>query len=445
MGTVKIDFSETLGKIKDMNSVNNGPDGEFDVGSYKAYADARIPLARLHDSAFNWHHTVDIICVFPDFDADENDPASYDFTLTDEYLDTIEKTGTKIFYRLGNSIEAESKKYGSVPPKDFHKWARICEHIVRHENEGWANGYHRGIEYWEIWNEPDLVSKSCWTGTTAEFIELFDIAINHLKKCFPDLKFGGPALTHVKRAEFFDEFIPYLKEKKPPMDFFSFHKYASVPEKFAEDIEIAKNYMVEAGYPDCELILNEWNYLLGWSPKEKLLQSYRGLHELIGASFCAAVMTVCQNTALDHLMYYDARHSSYFNGLFERYSWENLKPYYAFYAFADLAELGVQVKTETDGEGLYALAAKSKDGKRGALLLTNYRNEASLDGEGYAPEEVRIEWDGLSDKPVRVKVRMLDKDRDLAEISGETFGSGAGFHTLTLPLFGTVLVNYDAE
>ena len=128
-----------------------------------------------------------------------------------------------------------------------------------------------------------------------------------------------------------------------------------------------------------------------------------------------------------------------------RYSWENLKPYYAFYAFADLAELGIQVKTDTDGEGLYALAAKSKDGKHGALLLTNYRNEASLDGEGYAPEEVRIEWDGLSDKPVRVTVRMLDKDRDLAEISGETFGSGAGFHTLTLPLFGTVLVNYDAE
>ena len=47
--------------------------------------------------------------------------------------------------------------------------------------------------------------------------------------------------------------------------------------------------------------------------------------------------------------------------------------------------------------------------------------------------------------PVRVTVRMLDADRDLSEISGETFGSGAGFHTLSLPLFGTVLVRYDAE
>ena len=445
MGKIEIAFAEERGKIKDMNSVNNGPDGEFDYGSYDAYAAARIPFARLHDSAFNWHHTVDVICVFPDFDADENDPASYDFTLTDEYLDTIEKTGTKIFYRLGNSIEPESKKYGAVPPKDYRKWARICEHIIRHENEGWANGYHRGIEYWEIWNEPDLVGHQCWTGTISEFIEFYDVASRHLKGCFPDLMIGGPALTHVKRTEWWDEFVPYLKEKKPPMDFFSFHKYGSVPEKFAEDVEIARNYLNEAGYHSCELILDEWNYLLGWQPKEKVHHSYQALHTLKGASFAAAVMTVCQRTSLDHLMYYDARHSSYFNGLFERYTWENLKPYYAFYAFADLADLGTEVGVRTEGEGLYALAAKSADGKRGALLLTNYRNEITLDGKGYEPEEVKIGWTGLSDKPVRVTVRLLDNEHDLSEISGETFGSGAGSHTLSLPLFGTVLVKYDAE
>ena len=445
MGKIEIAFAEERGKIKDMNSVNNGPDGEFDYGSYDAYAAARIPFARLHDSAFNWHHTVDVICVFPDFDADENDPASYDFTLTDEYLDTIEKTGTKIFYRLGNSIEPESKKYGAVPPKDYRKWARICEHVIRHENEGWADGFHRGIEYWEIWNEPDLVGHQCWTGTISEFIEFYDVASRHLKGCFPDLMIGGPALTHVKRTEWWDEFVPYLKEKKPPMDFFSFHKYGSVPEKFAEDVEIARNYLNEAGYPSCELILDEWNYLLGWQPKEKVHHSYQALHTLKGASFAAAVMTVCQRTSLDHLMYYDARHSSYFNGLFERYTWENLKPYYAFYAFADLADLGTEVGVRTEGEGLYALAAKSADGKRGALLLTNYRNEITLDGKGYEPEEVKIGWTGLSDKPVRVTVRLLDNEHDLSEISGETFGSGAGSHTLSLPLFGTVLVKYDAE
>ena len=69
---------------------------------------------------------------------------------------------------LGNRIEHESKRYGSIPPKDPAKWARICEHIIRHMNEGWAGGHHYGIEYWEIWNEPD-VNPQCWDGPVEEF------------------------------------------------------------------------------------------------------------------------------------------------------------------------------------------------------------------------------------------------------------------------------------
>ena len=44
----------------------------------------------------------------------------------------IEAAGTKVFYRLGHRIEHEVKKYGTLPPKDFKKWAVICEHIIRH-------------------------------------------------------------------------------------------------------------------------------------------------------------------------------------------------------------------------------------------------------------------------------------------------------------------------
>ena len=445
MGNVKINFAETQGKIKDMNSVNNGPLGDHDLKNHEFYAAARIPYARLHDSTFEWRHTVDVHEIFPNFDADENDPASYDFTLTDVYLDSIEKVGTKIFYRLGTTIEHEIKRYGSIPPKDFHKWARICEHIIRHENEGWADGFYRGIEYWEIWNEPDLLGHMCWTGTIGEYIELFDIAIRHLKKCFPNIKVGGPALTHIKRVEWWQEFIPYLKEKKPPMDFFSFHRYASTTEQFTRDIQIAKERMVEAGYGDVELILNEWNFLVAWEPRETLLHSYRTIHALKGAAFNIAVMIVCQDSPLDHLMYYDARHTcTEFNGLFDRISYEPLKPYYAFYAFSDLAELGTEVASSAEGEGIYALAAKSEDGGHGALLLTNYRNElTSIDGVGFAPETVKIEWKGLSDKPVRVTVRTLDNDHDLTETSTEVFGTGAGAHTLTLPLYASVVVNFD--
>ena len=155
-------------------------------------------------------------------------------------------------------------------------------------------------------------------------------------------------------------------------------------------------------------------------------------------------MIVCQNSPLDHLMYYDARHTcAAFNGLFDQISYEPLKPYYAFYAFSDLAELGTEVQATAEGEGIYALAAKSGDGKRGALLLTNYRNEISLDGKEFAPEEVTVSWDGLGEGPVRIRVRMLDNDHDLTEVSSEIFGSGAGFRKLTLPLFASAVIDFE--
>jgi len=107
-----------------------------------------------HDAggAFGGSRFVDIPNIFPDFDADENDPASYDFTFTDWLMTAIKKQG--------------------------------CEHVVRHYNEGWADGFHYDIKYWEIWNEPE--GEAFWSGTREEFFRLYEVASNHLKKCFGD-------------------------------------------------------------------------------------------------------------------------------------------------------------------------------------------------------------------------------------------------------------------
>ena len=103
---VVVKADEPIGKIKMMNSVNNGPEvpkKSQKRGNFEAYKGAEFPYARLHDAPirWNWGHTVDITCVFPDFEADVNDPKSYDFTLTDKLLKEIHAAGTKVFYRLG--------------------------------------------------------------------------------------------------------------------------------------------------------------------------------------------------------------------------------------------------------------------------------------------------------------------------------------------------------
>lgn len=41
-----------------------------------------------------------------------------------------------------------------IPPRDHDQWADICIHIIRHYNEGWANGFHLNLDYWHIWEEP---------------------------------------------------------------------------------------------------------------------------------------------------------------------------------------------------------------------------------------------------------------------------------------------------
>ena len=124
---------------------------------------------RPHDAAlsstYGGPHCIDISGIFSNFDADVNSPESYDFTITDKYIESVYTGGAQMFFRLGQSIENAAKKYNVYPPKDYRKWAQICEHIILHYNEGWTDGYHYGIKYWEIWNEADL-DKGRKTGST---------------------------------------------------------------------------------------------------------------------------------------------------------------------------------------------------------------------------------------------------------------------------------------
>ena len=142
MANVKVNFENIIGKIKPMHATNNmvtlprNSSNDWD-GMMQA---AHIPYGRLHDTGgtFGGSRYVDIPNVFPDFDADENDPASYDFAFTDVLIERMVKSGVMPYYRLGVTIEnyVDIKAYRIYPPKDFHKWARICEHIIMHYNEG---------------------------------------------------------------------------------------------------------------------------------------------------------------------------------------------------------------------------------------------------------------------------------------------------------------------
>ena len=387
---ISVDFSKEAGKVKIMHAVNNGPVGNGVRGksfsNIHLFRDAGIPYARLHDSAFyspyGGEYAVDVHRIFPNFDADVNDPASYIFSPTDKYLSNIEASGTKTFYRLGASIEHGYKR-GTYPPKDNLKWCQICEHIIKHYTEGWANGFNFDIEYWEIWNEPDCFnadgSNPCWQGTREEFVEFFTTAVKYLKEKFPHLKIGGPAMMYIWGPEYNKMIFDGLKEKGVTLDFYSFHKYGSVPCQFKADIATAYKLLSDYGCNDkTELILNEWNYVRGWLD-EKWMHTLISEKNEKGAAFIAGVMAVSQYSKLDMLMYYDARPCG-MNGMFDTDHYTPLKGYYPFLMFNNLYKLGTAVEAEGDCDNVYAVAAKGDDGK-GIMLSYFAEEDDATDGE----------------------------------------------------------------
>lgn len=412
METLKFDLSKKAGKFKILNATNGGPWAKRHSQSqrrsnFEEYKAARIPYSRNHDSGvvgtYGGPFSHDITRIFPNFDADVNDPASYDFACTDESILITLEAGTQTFFRLGQTIEHQIKKHDTLPPRDFNKWAQICEHIIRHYNYGWADGFELNIEYWEIWNEPDLdpedsKNKRTWGGTKAQFFDMYEIASKHLKKCFPELKIGGPALAW--NEEWADEFLAEMKKRNVPIDFFSWHRYTTEPKGIIDKAWRIKNMLKDNGYENAETILNEWNYLKGW--EEEFKYTIQSIHGVKGAAFVMACISEVQKCdALDMLMYYDTRPSA-FCGAFDFYTYEPLKGYYPLMWYGKFYDMEAEIRCEAEPENIYTLCGADKDGKV-MCIVTNYS-----DDDDAKEKEIKIDFG----KTGKYEIYLVDNDKN---------------------------------
>lgn len=374
-----VDFSKKAGIIKPLHGVNESP--IVFNGSLPEFIEAGIPYVRLHDVGGRYGGScfVDIPNVFPDFNADPEDPNSYDFAFTDAYIATLVNSGVKVFYRLGVTIENyhKIKAYRIHPPADNLKWAKICEGIIRHYNEGWAKGFKYGIEYWEIWNEPE--NPPMWTGTKEQFFELYRVAANYLKKRFPEIKVGGYAscgfyaITGENTSSFYKSFVQYFNDflkyisapgTRAPLDFFSWHLYFANPDTIAKHAEYVRSKLDENGFANVESIFNEWNDNTRIDESD-LRRTYLGASN-VGAAFC-----IMQDAPIDKAMYYNARPGGVYCGLYEPPN-KLAKSYFVFKAFNELKKLGNAALCESSRDrGIYVCAAISDSGKERAILVSN--------------------------------------------------------------------------
>ena len=397
MAQIKIDTAKTLKKMKPMHAGGQPPLGGKGYNYYFHYlTEAGIPYSRLHDvgGAFGGSRFVDIPNVFRNFDADENDPRSYDFTFTDFLIKSLMDAGVEPYYRLGITIENQSyiKSYHTDPPKDYDKWARICEHIIAHYTEGWADGFNYDITYWEIWNEPDNINvepSELWTGTPEDFYRLYDVAAKHLKKRFPKIKVGGysswgftaitaenPTEKHKYFLDFFIGFLEYIKNHGSPLDFFSWHSYYRTEVTVIWE-EFVRSKLIEYGYGSAESHLTEWLPLVG--QQGTAAQS---------AEIVATMIEMQKRTA-DICCIYDMKLTSGLYGTFFDPKQKLSQAYYDMVAFNTLYKLNSQVEAISDTEKLHVLAASN--GKKNALLISNLTPETQeLSIEGVDLENARI-------------------------------------------------------
>lgn len=396
-----VDFNKIIGKIKPMHGVGQPPMVGFNDSLFGYLTRAGIPYSRLHDVGgfMGGGIYVDIPNIFRDFNADENDPASYDFAFTDKLISGLIKAKCEPYFRLGVTIENEHKvkAYRIFPPEDFEKWARVCEHIIRHYNEGWANGYNYGITYWEIWNEPDDCyndsTSAMWKGTPEQYFQLYSVTAKHLKGCFGDsIKVGGYGHCGLyefqkdKNLEgigcedsyiydfvitFMHAFFKYQKQTNAPIDFFSWHVYDNCHQSTREDFSIIAEHaryirkiLDHYGYTHAEHHLNEWN----------LWTDYRLRKNPQGASKTLAFMLMMQSTSTDIMCFYDARVScSRYSSLFNADTLLPYPTYYAFVMFNSLYALENAVAVSSSDPRVFVQSAVK--GKKASIVISNVNQE----------------------------------------------------------------------
>ena len=423
---ILVDFTTFTGEIKPVNGINNGPksgyeeSGQWELDATQIYRDLGIPYVRTHDSEYPYgsEKFVDIHCIFPDWSKDPNDPSAYEFSYTDEYIAAIVECGAEVFLRLGESSGptgterdpiGEGYQVGQYidPPEDFEKWAQICEHIVRHYNEGWNDGFSYNIQYWEIWNEPS--SNRQWDGSMEEYYELYRVTARYLKEKHPDIFVGGCAMADVSE-EAVSDFLQSLTAdgRETPLDFFSWHIYTDSMGSFVTRANAIRTMLDAYGYEDTISCLDEWNYIAGWD-EEKMLETFETISTAKGGAFTAASLLTMQNNSVDMAMYYDGQFVSdpiRWCGLYDDQT-ERLPGYYAFFFFQQLrncknqAEVSAKNVKEGELDGLYGCAAS---GDKKGIFLVNY----SASGQKTISLHLKLKGAGKNGVITRVNERFPD-------------------------------------
>lgn len=374
-----VDFTKELGKVRRLNGLcntarmNNTMRKKSDM--LPRFAELDIPLVRYHDAASEnpGYALVDISRIFPLMHLDADDPRNYIFGPTDDYILRTLATGAKVEFKLGEQIEHSERKYRVKPPVDLGKWVDVCLHIIRHYNEGWANGFHHGIRRWSIWEEPNINEILDCEDHIGTYCRMYAALSRAIRREFPGLQVGGPA-DNGENWDFRREFVERCRKEDLPLDFLLFDHYTRDPEDLRNAVIRTRKLLDDNGFGKTELGVSEWHYgPTSWAAIQDNPTLYQetmsDLHGIDSGVYASSVLSRLQDSPADDLFYYRASGIwGLVNGSERRDAW------YAFKAFAILADKGEAIRVAAPSladAGRYVLAAKH--GGRGYVMVSNFR------------------------------------------------------------------------
>lgn len=188
------------------------------------------------------------------------DNLQYDFSEVDELIHLL---------RAKNVLPYWSYCYQFTPlqrdgdwrsaPSDFIVWQEVMRVLSQHFiASGTRVGYH------EIYNEPDLFDdqkneKIFFLGTKEDYFKMYLLGAPIVKQGDPDAMVGGPALAFVTQEHsWIYDFLDSVTEHDLPLDFFSFHHYATAG--LAQSVtKVRDAFAQRSNFHTTELHLNEYN------------------------------------------------------------------------------------------------------------------------------------------------------------------------------------------
>jgi xylan 1,4-beta-xylosidase len=332
----------------------------------------------------------------------------HDFGKVDEVLDRLLETGLRPIVELSfvpRDLASDPGKtvfdYRGIisPPRDMARWEALCRDLTAHLAERYG---HDEVRCWafEVWNEANI--QVFWTGSEADYFELYDATARAVKSVDKRFHVGGPATA---AAGWIDDLLAHCDDGIP-LDFLSTHTYGAPPLDLRP---IAERF----GRRDIPLWWTEW----GVSPTHgsDVNDSVWGAPLVCRGMRSAAgrLESLAYWVASDHFVELGEA-PRLFHGGFGLLTIGNLrKP--RFWAISILEQLGAdELVTALSGDGagglVEAWASRDPDGRVAVAIWNGTLDQSKTGGDARLARDVKMAVDRLPARSYTLRHRRLDLD-----------------------------------